>query len=551
MQETLILLDKTMIKLIEKYPIVSLLLFVVIMLGFTIDAIPVTIMEARNFISAREMLTDNNWILTTMNGEARYQKPPLPTWITAFFGMLFGIKSVLALRWPALLFMASIGISTYLISKQLKLTKSHSLINGFIVLSSFYVIGITVEAPWDIYAHGFMLMALFQLFIMLKHQKTNIINSFLFVLFIAGSVLSKGPVSLYVLFLSFVVAYGIAFKLKGNILHFLKLISLLIFGIVIGGWWYMHVRIADPETFAAIAVKETTNWSSYNVRPFYYYWSFFVQSGLWTVPAFISLLYPYLKSRVSHLKAYRFSFFWTLIAVILLSVIPEKKSRYLMPVLIPLAINIGFYIAYLIREFKNLKDKRETYPVYFHFGLIGLIGILFWGSEFFIGSFIFSDYAIRYVITSIVLISIGIFIIQNLKKKDIKTVFYLCIALMLSIGFFALPLAQRNIQKDYKSVSELVNSGVPLYSLNQVSPEAIYNYGDKIHSLKTEEGIIIPEELEFNLLVGNETIEDNEVLSEVYHIIFITTYDLNTAKKGTRAHRSRLVNKLYRLSRKK
>ena len=74
-----------MIKLIEKYPILSLLLFVILMLGFTIDAIPVTIMEARNFISAREMLTDNNWRLTTLNGEARYQKPPLPTCITAVF----------------------------------------------------------------------------------------------------------------------------------------------------------------------------------------------------------------------------------------------------------------------------------------------------------------------------------------------------------------------------------------------------------------------------------------------------------------------------------
>ena len=49
-----------MIKRIEKYPILSLILFVLIMLGFTIDAIPVTIMEARNFISAREMLTDKN-----------------------------------------------------------------------------------------------------------------------------------------------------------------------------------------------------------------------------------------------------------------------------------------------------------------------------------------------------------------------------------------------------------------------------------------------------------------------------------------------------------
>jgi len=153
-----------MIKLIEKYPIISLLLFVIVTLGFTIDAIPVTIMEARNFISAREMLTDDNWILTTMNGEARYQKPPLPTWITAMFGYIFGITSVLALRLPALLFLASLGISIYLLSKKLELSKAQSLINGFIVLTSFYCIGITIEAPWDIHTHGFMLMALYQLF---------------------------------------------------------------------------------------------------------------------------------------------------------------------------------------------------------------------------------------------------------------------------------------------------------------------------------------------------------------------------------------------------
>ena len=485
-----------------------------------------------------------------MNGEARYQKPPLPTWITAFFGMLFGIKSVLALRWPALLFLASIGVSTYLLSKKLELNKSHSLINGFIVLSSFYVIGIIVEAPWDIYTHGFMLMALYQLFIMLQHKKTSIIQSLLFVLFLAGSVLSKGPVSLYVLFLSFVISYAIAFKLKGHLLHFLKLISLLVFGIVLGGWWYFHVRVADPETFTAIASKETSNWSSYNVRPFYYYWSFFVQSGLWTIPAFISLLYPYMRSRVSNLKAYRFSFFWTIIAVVLLSVIPEKKSRYLMPVLIPLAINIGFYIDYLVREFKNLKDKRETIPVYFQFSLIGIIGILFWLSEFFMGSFIFSEFALRYIITSIALISFGVFIIQYLKRKDIKTVFYLIILFLVSIGCLGLPLAKSGVQKDYKPVSELTNTYMPLYSLGDVSPEAIYHYGDKIPKLNSSQGLVLPSEKEFNLLTGEENPEDIPELSKVYHIVFMATYDLNTAKKGTRAHRSRLVNRMYRLSRK-
>ncbi|WP_412560306.1 ArnT family glycosyltransferase [Winogradskyella sp. MIT101101] len=539
-----------MIKLIEKYPILSLLLFVIVMLGFTVDAIPVSIMEARNFISAREILTDNNWILTTMNGEARYQKPPLPTWITAFFGLLFGIKSILALRWPALLFMAFIGITTFLLSKKLELSKSHSLINGFIVLSSFYVIGIIIEAPWDIYTHAFMLMALYQLFIMFQKQKTSIVHSLLFVVFLACSVLSKGPVSLYVLLLSFIISYGIAYKFKGGTLHFLKLFSLLIFGIVLGGWWYFHVRVADPETFTAIAERETSNWSSYNVRPFYYYWSFFVQSGLWALAALVSLIYPYMKSRVINLKAYRFSFFWTIIAVVLLSIIPEKKSRYLMPVLIPLAINIGFYIEYLIREFKNLKSKKETIPVYFQFGLIGVICILFWVIWFFSSDILTGMFLVRFVITAIVLAIIGFYIFKFLKSKQIKSVFYLVIAFMTTLGLIALPISKSHSQVDYKPVSELKGSGIELYHLDYVAPEVIYNYGDKIPSIKTSEGYVIPNDKRFYLLTNKVKPDTIDALSKVYKIEFKDTYDLNSSNKDTRGYKNRLTNTLYELTRK-
>ncbi|MBF8150944.1 glycosyltransferase [Winogradskyella sp. F6397] len=534
-----------MIKHIEKYPILSLLLFVIVMLGFTIDSIPVTIMEARNFISAREMLTDNNWILTTMNGEARYEKPPLPTWITAVFGYLFGIKSVLALRWPTLIFVASIGIGIYLLSKKLELSKSHSVINGFIALSSFYIIGITIEAPWDIYTHGFMLMALYQLFLMFQNKETTLLRSLLFVLFLAGSVLSKGPVSLYVLFLPFVLAYGFAFKFKGRTLHYLKLFSLLVFGIVLGGWWYFHVRLADPETFIAIAERETSNWHSYNVRPFYYYWSFFIQSGLWTIPAFISLLYPYLKTRVTDLKAYRFSFFWTLFAVILLSLIPEKKSRYLMPVLIPLALNIGFYIDYLIREFKTINIKKETIPVYFQFGLIGTIAILFWILGFFLAPSFTGMVWVRFILASIVLAIIGFYILKHLKAKNIKNTFYLTIAFMLSIGVLVLPLAKVQPQENYKPLSELASDKISLYTLDGVAPEAIYNYGDKIPRIKLSEGLILPSEKQFRLLTTTSKPEDIEELAQLYTIEFIGTYDLNFSDRD---HKSRLVNQLYKLT---
>ena len=62
-----------MFKIIEKYPIWTICLLVAIMLMPNINSLGVTIMEARNFITAREMVSDSNWLLTTMNGEARYQ----------------------------------------------------------------------------------------------------------------------------------------------------------------------------------------------------------------------------------------------------------------------------------------------------------------------------------------------------------------------------------------------------------------------------------------------------------------------------------------------
>lgn len=37
------------------------------------------IMEARNFVTAREIIENGNWLIPTMNGVYRFEKPPLPT----------------------------------------------------------------------------------------------------------------------------------------------------------------------------------------------------------------------------------------------------------------------------------------------------------------------------------------------------------------------------------------------------------------------------------------------------------------------------------------
>ncbi len=540
-----------MVKLIEKYPYVSIFASVFLMLGFTIDAIPVSIMEARNFISAREMLTDDNWLLTTMNGEPRYQKPPLPTWITAVFAKLFGITNVLALRWPALIMVASIGISIYNFSLKIANNKSHSLITGCIAITSFYIIGITIEAPWDIYAHGFMLLGLYQLFIMLHDSSISLRRSFIFVLCVIASVLSKGPVSLYVLFLSFAIAYGIAYGYQRFKLYYLKILGLLLLAIALGATWYIYVRISDPETFAKIAIKETSNWGSYNVRPFYYYWSFFTQSGLWTIPAFISLLYPYMKNRVSNIKAYRFSFFWTVIAVVLLSIIPEKKSRYLMPVLIPLSLNIGFYINYLISEFKTLKSKKETFPVYFNFGLIGTIALLSAVLlTLFVGDYFEDIPVLRLMLLSIASAGIGVFIFKNLIYKNIKTTVYLCVMFVIALGCIGMPLLKQTKKaENYRPISGISYEKENVYALNYVSPEMLYNYGDKIPQLNLKY-VKSNNENAFYLICHDCSSSDFDKFEDEYYVDIIGKFDLNRINKDARSYNDRLVNTVAFLTQK-
>ena len=537
---------------ISKHPVLILSIAVLLMLVPSLNVPNLTIMEARNFITAKEMLEDGNWLLTTMNGEPRYQKPPLPTWFSAISGSVFGLKTLFGLRLPAVLMVLILGIFSFKFSEKLSLTRNHSFNNALILITSFYVVGIINEAPWDIYAHTFMLIGLYYLYQFLQQKNTNwkviIISS----IFIGFSIMSKGPVSLYALFLPFIISYGVIFKFNSIKTKAMPLVIWLFLFAIIGGWWFLYVRLSDPEAFLKIATKETGNWSSYNVKPFYYYWSFFTQSGIWTIPAFIGLLYPYIIKKTTYKKEYKFTFWWTIIAVILLSLIPEKKSRYLMPVLIPLALNTGFYIEYLIQNFKTVKKKSETIPVYFNFGLFGIIGVLAPVGLYFLLKENIYNYIISYLFTSISLVLVGIAIFKNLRSKNIQNVIFASVLFMVFALSFGLPISKNFESKEnYNSIDNLkqiqAENNIKVYSIHEVTPELIWQYNGKIKNIYKNETFVFPSENKFALLVLDEDIAlFKSIVGENYTIKHIETYNLNVSKKI----RERLIRQCYLVSKK-
>ena len=144
-------------RLVEKNHIPLLLIICIAIFFVNLDALYVNIMEARNFITAREMLHDGNWILTTLNGEARYQKPPLPTWLTAFSASIFGLKSLIALRLPAALITLLLVFYSYKLSTKLNQYKTYAFICSLILVSSFYIVFAGRTGQWDIFTHAFMM----------------------------------------------------------------------------------------------------------------------------------------------------------------------------------------------------------------------------------------------------------------------------------------------------------------------------------------------------------------------------------------------------------
>ncbi|SDL42952.1 4-amino-4-deoxy-L-arabinose transferase [Salinimicrobium catena] len=530
----------------KKYLYILVLVGVIIFMS-NLDVMYVNIMEARNFITAREMVNMDNWLLTTMNAEPRYEKPPLPTWFTALSAMLFGFNSLFALRLPAALLALFLLFYFFRLIPRLKIGQKQAFLASLILASSFYIIFAGRNGQWDIFTHGFMMAAIYYLWKFFGQTHGLYKNALLAALFFGFSFMSKGPVSLYALLLPFLIAYGVVYGLKGFSRKKKPFLLFLFTAIIISGWWFLYVRLVDPVAFTRITTVETTRWANYNVKPFYYYWSFFTQSGIWTIPAFVGLLYPYLKRRVCNHKAYVFSLLWTLSAVILLSIIPEKKARYLLPVMIPLALNTSFYIEYLFRKFREMPLK-EKWVVYFNHGLIAAIGIVFPVGAYFVLDL--EGYWFWYVMTSIILFGIGAAIIYFLKKQKYPKVFYLTVVFICGIMLTGFPLTYALLENPkFRNISELQNKyEFNIYELRNTTPELIWEYGEPISNLSEEEVLQLDDEKMGLLLMEKDSVFVQQ--QDRFRIISSERYDLNYVHPEKSGYKDRLIRRFYVLEKK-
>ncbi len=268
-----------------------------IVLYFTVFAqnglLNLDVMEVRNIVTAREMVSENNWLLPTMNGEIRIAKPPLPTWLTALPIMLTGSDDNLgALRIPAGAAACLMVFFVYFLARTLTSDPLIPFLSAAVTASSEFLIFMSKRASWDIFCHTFMLGAIWLLVCGWQKEKQSP-RVFIFAGILMGlSFMSKGPVSFYSMLLPFLLSYihvfgykQIAQKWRGNILAVVVLFAIAMI-------WPSYVYLYLPDTSVNVGTTEIQSWVFKQSKPLWYYLSFPVHSGIWTVLHRGALLHP-------------------------------------------------------------------------------------------------------------------------------------------------------------------------------------------------------------------------------------------------------------------
>jgi len=533
---------------IEKYPVLLLLLLCAGLYFFNLSLLQVTIMEARNFIVAREMLNDGNWLLTTMNGIPRYEKPPFPPWFTLPFIVLSGSSELFWFRIPTSV-IASFGvlIMYYFLNSETA-NRRLALFASMILGTSLYYLAIRFEGPSDSYAHISMFSAIVFLFLFLRRSGSQPLFVIVAGLLTGVSILSKGPVSLYTLLLPFLIACFLVYRVQDSKRKLAWLLAYLLISVVIGGSWYLYVRLMDPDGFVAVTSKETANWTSYNVKPFYFYWNFFIHSGLWAVPSLLSLImYRWMKKVSPWFQLYKFSLVWMLLSVLLLSLIPEKKARYLVPVMFPLAINTAVWIFAFIRHSPQPEQRILPWRKYLVFGLPAIPAILFPASAFVMN--IKGNTELAFFLAGSLFFPVTGFMILRMVFLDrLVSGFYLIILLAFLVTTFGFRAVNwLPVNEAYRSTENFQNDkNLPVFAYEEIQPEVVWDLGFKV-PLAGEE-IFLAHEKPFLLLV----LKDHEeaflkTRSRSRMITKVDTFDRNYFRKKNNQYRGRYIMDVYQV----
>ena len=533
------------------------LLLLIAFFAFVVNngAIEANIMEARNLTTAREMLQKGNWFFPTMNGELRLEKPPLPTWTAAMMMYFSGDDNLSLLRLPAALAALLMVFFLFKLTRVLTEDKLLPFLVAATASTSFYIFFLARDISWDIFCHSFMIGAIWLFHKGLKKGGSSLPELAGAGVLMGLSFLSKGPVSFFSLLLPYLIARSFSYGWGGASKQKTGIALMVLITLVISLWWPIMIWFSHPEFSALIAQQESTAWLNRSTRPFYHYWSFAAQSGIWAIMAMIALYYPYARPRIKEFGNYTFLALWVVIAVVLLSLFPEKKERYLLPVLLPLSLLTAFYFRYLIHAFQAcVLEKSDQVIIRMNALLLTLVSFSIPLAVVFMLNGKIAPNAGPMIMIFILFWSLAALLLGAFLKKNPLWLWIAMVGMVLSVCLTLMPLAPKLAltNPDYRSYKELRHRGdlkdVPFFFNGEISGkfiEVIYNSGHEVKAWNPAMQPQLPSVLPIIFLSNEDPTKLlPEEIQKNHHIEVIGHFDGNMGKKGGNIVLSNYVTKI-------
>ncbi len=469
----------------------------------------VDIMEARNFISAREILDSSNWWTTTLNGQFRFEKPPFPTWLAALTMLISHSKSEIILRIPNMLASIFTVIFLYISTLRIKKDRVFAFLCSFILITCFMFIKIGAENTWDIYTYTFAFLASLSLYLYMVEGLSK--DLFLMSIFLILSFLSKGPIGFYSIFIPFIISYFFTFskeKRKGKIKF---IILAIIVAFIFSSIWAISMYFSHSNYFLEVLKKESSTWSTKHTHNIFFYLDYFVYMGSWI---FFSI---FVLFKIPKKKEEKVFYFWTIISLIFISIIQMKKKRYCLPIYLTSSITIAQLAVYYFRTaYENLKKSEKILLViqkyFITFIILGsLIFITYFG-------FIKKEISFSLFFLYFILHILFLYIINYKKINYAERIIIISGLTMLLINFSSSWILENRFMKNESlkfrvSVNqEIIENKSPIYS-DDFDIEEVWRIGKKIKEFND-----IPKERKIFYLGNDEpkTLLDNYKVISIY-----------------------------------
>ena len=335
-------------------------------------------MENFNVATAIETVRDGHWLLPYLQGEPRTKKPPLTQWITAL-GLMTSQSRPWGARWPSLL-MASLTLPAVYEMGRIVGGRRLALLSALICGSSFMFLKFAHQASYDVQLA--LWVTLCNLCIALAIFRRRWIFGFVAAGIALGlALMTKGPVA--ILQTAIPVVSWIAWRRY----HRQPLMrhqdrEVIAWAVTAGGalalalsltWtiWVMWRLPGLPTQWAGEVTlsveskfEQRFGWHSYLVFiPEMFPWLLWLMAGLWL--AFKSkMLNPRLQ----------LIFFWLLVPVLVMTFFPERRDRYLLPMIGPAAIISAWAMLRLLGRTHGFGSTGEVL-IRVQWGMLALLAV--------------------------------------------------------------------------------------------------------------------------------------------------------------------------------